>query len=1052
MRCIKYRPYLMLWLVYWIIPVQLFAQNGRTVLNFNTNWAFQRGEVKGAEKIAFNDKDWAGVSIPHVMRIEQKHNGGNTVYQGIGWYRRYFKVPASARNKRITLCFDGVQTVAEVFLNGRSVATHTGGYLGFVVDITPYVNTDKDNVLAVRVSNTDQPQVPPGKPQAKLDFNYFGGIYRNVSLVITDKVYISNPLEANKVAGGGVFITYPAVSTTTAAMRIQTNLVNAATQPVKTLLKTTLLDASGTTVATAGSEQSISGQADTDVQQSLTISHPQLWHPDHPYLYRLLSVVYRDGIATDSLITYTGIRRLAFAADGFYLNGEKLYLRGANRHQAYEYVGDAASDNMQYQDAIQLKKGGFNAVRAAHYPQSPAFLDACDKVGLLVIECEPGWQYFSKDSLFTAHTYRDIREMIRRDRNHPSVFLWETSLNESPTSAAWMQQAVQTAREELPGDQLFVADDYNARSKDHYNVSYKVVNEDGSDPMPSRPFLTREWGDSWMADAAGENSLRASRKYTERGMINQCVLRQNALNGETSEALGGYWDHGGLDANPRIGGYFVWSYNDYTRGSDAVTAFSGVTDLDRYEKFGYYQLKAMPDARNPAYGPMVYIGSYNNQPSLDSNIMIFSNCDAVQLYRNNRLCGEITRAQNAGTAPAVAAKGGSPYFIFHTGKYESGTLKAVGIIDGKAVCTHIVKTPGTPHHLEIVVTENMPGYTMADREGSTPANEHQTTAPAKKALAYYADGYTMTPFYVKVCDSAGTLVSNTKADQSYPVQLRVSGEGALVGGNIRAENILRQHGGIALQQTAGSIVLQQTEGGIAYGIIRHSSHAGHIQIQAESTGLIPGKSVITTVTSPEKQVTDGQHRSWVNENIKPTVIDYAPAAATAKQLREIPLTGKALITVIPASQSGLPVVNGNTVAGGTPATQSGLPVVNGNTAAGGTPSGLPMIDGNTATGWIAPSAGIPVSITLDLQHNHTLTGSRIVWGKDSDWYTYSIAVSVNGTDWVSVRNPERVSGQNYQPVLITATAVRYIRYLITGIQPETSKVAVKEITLYGLTK
>ncbi|MDR6571114.1 glycoside hydrolase family 2 TIM barrel-domain containing protein [Chitinophaga ginsengisegetis] len=957
-------------LVYFVLPFTLCAQQTRTVLNFNTHWAFQRGDITGAEQLTFNDKNWSGISIPHVMRIEKKHNGGNAVYQGIGWYRRYFKVPSSSRNKRITICFEGVQTTADVYLNGHKIATHTGGYMGFVVDISGYVNFEKDNVLAVRVSNKDNPQIPPGKPQSKLDFNYFGGIYRNVSMVVTEKVFISHPLEANKVAGGGVFITYPAVSSDAAAVAIKTNIVNATGKPVHTTLKTTLVDTSGMPVATAASEQHIPAQADADIRQSLTVSAPHLWHPDHPYLYHLVSVVYEDNAPVDSLITYTGIRNIAFAADGFYINGTKLYLRGANRHQAYEYTGDAATDNLQYRDAIQLRKGGFNAVRAAHYPASPAFLDACDKTGLLVIACEPGWQFFSKDSLFVANTYRDIREMIRRDRNHPSVFLWETSLNESPATAAWMQQAVQTAREEMPGNQLFVADDFNARSKDHYNVSYKVVNEDGSDPMPSRPFITREWGDTWMADAEKENSLRASRMYTEKGLINQCVLRQNALNGETSEALGGYWDHGGLDANPRIGGYFVWSYNDYTRGSDPITAFSGVTDLDRYEKFSYYQLQAMQDARNPAYGPMVYIGSYNNQPALDSAIMIFSNCDAVQLYRNNKFCGEITREQNARTAPFVAAKGGSPYFVFHTGKYEPGELKAIGMLDGKATCTHIVKTPGTPHHLEIEI--------LAD------------------AGASVADGFSMTPFYVKVCDRNGTLVSNETAGQSYTVQISVSGQGTLIGGNI----------------PAAGIALQKTEGGIAYGVIRHAATAGNIQINVKSAGMAPGSKVIKTTASPYEYVKDGAHRQWIHED-KKTMAAYYTDTVRVKQLQEIKLTGKA--GFVQPADDGLRAV----------------------------------IDGNTATGWVSGAGSIPVSITLDLKNEYQLSGSRVVWGKDSDWYTYSIAVSANGSDWVSVKNTERVSGQNYQPVLFDHAAVRYVRYLITGIQPESSRIAVKEIQLYG---
>ncbi len=976
MPLLQCRRYIFRLLTCCMFPLSLYAQHTRTILNFNTNWVFQRGEVNGGEKIIYNDKDWAGISIPHVMRIEKKHNGGNTVYQGVGWYRRYFRLPSSFREKRITLCFDGVQTTAEVYLNGQKITTHTGGYMGFVVDISGLVNFEKDNLLAVRVTNTDNPQIPPGKPQSKLDFNYFGGIYRNVSLVATGKLFISHPLEANKVAGGGIFITYPAVSKNTAALNIQTNIVNIASGSANTRLETTLVDTSGVAVASTSSNWHIAGQADTTVQQSLTVNAPRLWHPDHPYLYHLVSVVYRDNKPVDSLTTYTGIRRISFAPDGCYINGEKLYLRGANRHQAYEYIGDAAADNMQYLDALQIKKGGFNAVRAAHYPQSPAFLDACDKAGLLVIECEPGWQYFSNDSVFQANTCRDIREMIRRDRNRPSVFLWETSLNESPTSEAWMQKAVQTAHAEMPGDQLFLADDYNTHSKNHYNVSYKVVNEDGTDPMPTRPFLTREWGDSWMANAEKENGLRASRKYTEKGLINQCVLRQNALNGETSEELGGYWDHGGLDANPRIGGYFVWSYNDYIAGVTPVTAFSGVTDIDRYEKFSYYQLKAMQDARNPAYGPMVYIGSYNNQPALDSAIMIFSNCDAVQLYRNNKLCGEITRAQNAATAPSVAARGGSPYFIFHTGKYEPGTLKAIGIMNGKPACTHIVKTPGKPHHLEIEIPGSHTSFT--------------------------ADGFSMTPFYVKVCDRNSTLISNITAGQSYPVQISVSGAGLLLGGNI---------------PDAG-IGLQQTEGGIAYGIIRHTITPGNIKISVNSPGLAPAAKIIKTVSSPNTYVPDGNHPAWINENKKTGTFQYTTAASTTQQLQEIKLANSTVM-VSPGNQQD---------------------------------NVQKIIDGNTSTGWISGSGSLPVSITLDLQKEYHLTNSRIIWGKDSDWYTYRIEVSANGTDWNAVKGPERVSGQDYKAVPLQATAVRYVRYHITGIQPESSKVAVKEIQLYGTAK
>ncbi len=202
----------------------VFCQNN--VVNLNTNWAFFRGDVKGAESVKFNDNNWYAVAIPHSMRLEKKHNGGAQVYQGVGWYRRYFKIDKSAAGKRITLNFEGVQQNCDVFLNGEKVATHYGGYLGFVVDITAQVKFNQTNVLALRVVNTNDPLTPPGKELARLDFNYYGGIYRDVSLIITNKLHISDPLEANKIAGGGLFITYPKVSREKAEININTHIVN----------------------------------------------------------------------------------------------------------------------------------------------------------------------------------------------------------------------------------------------------------------------------------------------------------------------------------------------------------------------------------------------------------------------------------------------------------------------------------------------------------------------------------------------------------------------------------------------------------------------------------------------------------------------------------------------------------------------------------------------------------------------------------------------------------------------------------------------------------
>lgn len=948
--------------------------SGRETLDMNAHWAFYRGDTHQASAVSYNDSSWEAVNIPHVMRIEKKHNGG-TVFQGTGWYRRYFRLSQRYLKKRITIQFQGVQTNCEIFLNGKKIAQHSGGYIGFVVDITPHILFDHDNVLAVRVSNRDDAQTPPGKAMNKLDFNYYGGIYRDVKMLITDQTYISDPLEANLVAGGGVLVSFPKVSKDQAIVNCRTHIVtNNFLSSNGILLETSLVDDKGNLVAISKNSAKIEF-ADSTFVQKLKVLNPKLWHPDQPFRYRLISRVYQKNRLVDELTSWIGIRRFEFRspageADGFYLNGEKLYIRGANRHQAFPYVGDAASNSMQYRDALLLKRGGFNAVRAAHYPPSPTFLDACDSLGLLVIECQPGWQYYSEDPIFVDRTFRDIREMIRRDRNHPSVFLWETSLNESPTPPSWMKKAVQIAHDELPGDQLFTADDLNDRSRSFYDVFYKVINPDGSDPLPKSPSLTREWGDAWFADPHKENGLRASRIYGEKGLITQSILRQNALNGEKNESLGGYWDHAGLDANPRISGYFLWSFNDYTRGYDDVTAFSGVVDLDRYPKFGYYQMKALQDARNPTYGPTVHIASYNARQDLDWTIIVFSNCDKVRLFRNGTLVGEKTREANSVTAPFIYSKGGSPYFQFQLTNYEPGVLKAVGILDGNVVCTHSVETPGRPHHLKIEI--------------------------ADLGISPIAEGSDMIPIYITVCDEKGNLVSSDKQANAFPIEIKVSGKGRLIGVN----------------NASAAISTQYTEGGIAYALIRPTLEKGQIVITAKNKMLISATAEIKTVAGTTVQVPDGRHLVWKNE-YEILNLENKNVNLPADTIKSIDLTNT-VVLINKTSNNQIKAI----------------------------------FDGNLTTTWQADQ--VPsIIITLDLEKKIDLDAYRIYWGKDSDWYQYSLELSKDGSNWFTAESHRSSSGQDYSVKKLKQNAVRYLRLTVEGIRPENSKVSLREIELFG---
>ena len=396
----------------------------RQVLDMNTNWAFYRGDVEEGYKTDLDDSGWMPAVIPHIMQLETKHCGGNSIYDGIGWYRRYFKLPAEYKGKRIAVSFEGVMTNCDVYLNEEKITTHHGGYMGFVADLTDRINWDGNNILAVRVSAEYDPLTPPGKPQDKMDFYYYSGIYRDVSMVITDKVYITDPLQEDIIAGGGQFVTFPEVTKERAKTHLSTHIRNLTDEHKDLTVLSRLRDTTGHVVAQTETLVRLLNQSDETVEQDLIIDSPTLWHPYTPYLYTLQTQLLSGDRVLDETNKKIGIRTIRYTAEeGFFINGEKLYMRGANRHQAYANIGDAASNSMQVRDVIDLKRGGYNAVRAAHYPADPAFLDACDQYGLLVVECIPGWQFYNPDSTFIRRLYDIGRQMIRRDRNHPSVVL-----------------------------------------------------------------------------------------------------------------------------------------------------------------------------------------------------------------------------------------------------------------------------------------------------------------------------------------------------------------------------------------------------------------------------------------------------------------------------------------------------------------------------------------------------------------------------------------------------------------------------------------------------
>lgn len=849
------------------VLVSCQSGSSRQVIDMNTGWAFFRGEVDNGAQVDLDVTGWMPICLPHIMQLETKHCGGNSIYDGVGWYRRYFNMPANARDKRVVVDFEGVMTNCEVYLNGEKITEHYGGYMGFVADLTEHIDWKGTNVLIVRVSAQPDALTPPGKPQERMDFYYYSGIYRDVRMVITDKIYITDPLQEDMVAGGGQFITFPQVSAERATVHVATHVRNLMEEDAELRLLSQLCDSVGRVVAEEMTPVTVERQSGVTTEQVMLVNSPSLWHPYHPSLYTLRTQVLKGSQVVDETSVQVGIRTIRYTAEeGFFINGEKLYMRGANRHQSFPNVGDAASNSMQVRDVIGLKRGGYNAVRAAHYPSDPAFLDACDRYGLLVVECIPGWQFYNSDSTFIKRLYEVGRQMIRRDRNHPSVVLWETALNESRYPVSLAREIQELAHAEYPGDQMYTAGDYlgHADMEPYYDVFYKQVKgypKNGDvmsnfleDFIAIKPVFTREWG-----DGAGPKP-RVSLKENEEEQVRQCYSRMEQLNGN------GYFDWCMLDANPNMGGHFLWNYNDYARGSEDETMFCGVVDMNRYPKFCYYMLQSMRDwsVSQPGLydGPMVFIASYNSSEEFSSStnqITVFSNCDEVRLYRNGKLIGTQMREERVPLYRSFVEKGGSPLFVFDAGGYEKGTLKAEALVDGKVLATHSTSTPENSYRLMVDIKT----------DGIVPV----------------ADGSDMIPVYFKVCDRNGTLVYNSRQK----IKIRVSGEGVLMG------DIISRIG----------VNPQEVEGGVGFAFIRTTGKAGKIVVEAVADGLEAGKAEVQTKPFEGISLKDGQHAPFMGSEEDNVVVK--PSSWQQRVLKKPRL--KIASVHVKSSQEGYPASN-----------------------------------------------------------------------------------------------------------------------------------------------
>jgi beta-galactosidase len=810
------------------IPVPVFSTAGffpvkgsvRSVTDFDPGWRFHKGDVTGAEAPGYDDSAWEAANLPHGLEILGENESGCRNYQGPAWYRKKFD--ADPKGGKLFLYFEAVMGKCTVWVNGKKMAEHFGGYLPFVIDAGPALNADgKNNIVAVRADNSDDPTYPPGKPQNNLDFTYLGGIYRDVYMIRTPDLHVTLPELSKTAAGGGVFvgvkdvkISDAAVTNSTATnnattlngagptiaeaanLEIRTELANESTSIRKITVKSILETAEGKELTSSSTNVEIPPGGTLQITQNLDPKNVRLWHPDDPYLHFIRTEILENGSVSDTLRTRFGIRLFEMRGhEGFFVNKKYIghKLSGVNRHQDYPYIGNALPKSGQWRDVKLLREGGCTIIRAAHYPQSPAFYDACDEFGMLTTTANPGWQFFNtKDPGFEQLNYEDTRGLVRRDRNHPSMLLWETSLNETPSQPAnLLHEMNRIANEEYPFPGFYTVADINEAKKGGLNFYYH-----GGDPKVNS--FTREYGDGGEVDNffSHNASTRVKREWGEGPLLQQAVIRARDLDGIFA-------------TSPIRLGAALWCGIDHQRGYHPDPFWGGLLDGVRVPRYAYHLFKSQygPDDKltGIATGPFVKIAHELTQVS-GADVIVYSNCDEVRLT----WLGKVLATQKPDPAythlphPPFTFKNAFDFAILKKDwrtKTEKIEMVAEGLIAGKVVAREVKKYPERTSGIILTVDDQGAGLT--------------------------ADGSDFVPLRATIVDNKGV----PKVLASEYVYFEVEGPGEIIGGTGTQSNPAK------------------TEFGTATALLRATTKPGLIKVKAVAKGLAAGEVFVASSAS-----------------------------------------------------------------------------------------------------------------------------------------------------------------------------------------------------------
>ncbi len=700
---------------YMIILIILSAcseQNYRSRSEFNENWKFHLGDSTDAQVTNFDDSEWRDITLPHDWSIEGEFSAdnpagvsGGALPGGMAWYRKTFILPESDKGKIISIEFDGVYMNSEVWINGEYLGKRPNGYISFSYDMTPYLKFGNEkNIIAVKVDNSKQPN----------SRWYSGsGIYRNVWLVKTNKVHVDH---------WGTFITTPIVSKDAAIVNIKTQIRNADHEQKSIKLITTVFNNSGKKISKISSDTIIGANSVLEIVNTLHVLSPQLWSIESPVLYRAVSHIKEGKKIVDDYTTSFGIRFFEFDANtGFSLNGVPVKIKGVCNHHDLGCLGSAINVRALERQLEILKAMGCNGIRTSHNPPAPELLELCDKMGFIVMDEYIDMWKMGKNpydfSLFWDEWHkRDLQDLVIRDRNHPSIFIWSIG-NEITEQWAKDDTTGILITKELAGiirdldtsrpvtanwndpyahNEMFVSDALDLCGYSYHHEEFEPFPKN----YPGKKFLGTETTSALAtrghydmpSDSIRRWPVRWDIPFNEGNPDNTVSAYDNvsAPWGSTHEES---WKI--IKKHEYLSGMYIWTGFDYLGEPTPYSwpsrsSYFGIVDLAGFPKDCYYMYQSeWTDT------PVLHIFPHWNWKQGDVvDVWAYFNCEEVELFLN-------------GESKGTKKKEGDDLHVMWRLDYTPGTLKAIGRTGGKEVLSQVINTAGAPAKIKLTADRSV---------------------------------------------------------------------------------------------------------------------------------------------------------------------------------------------------------------------------------------------------------------------------------------------------------------------------------------------------------